>query len=289
MSQTQDHNRLRREGVEGVISTPRKRWLLGLVLAALASPATTSRAEDDATGSHPLDPALKIAREGLQVINDSVRDYTATIIKRERIGGKLSDYHYLDAKIRHERTEGGLVAVPFSVYLKYLSPKNVKGREAIWVEGRNNNKLIAHEAGLVGLFPVYLKPDGMLAMHNNRYPITKIGFKNLIEELIEKAEEDRNKGDCEVNFYDEAKVDGRPCRMIEVIHPERDPRFDFFRAQIYIDKELNVPIRYAAWTWPLREGAPPVLEEEYTYRGLKLNVGLTDRDFDPDNPAYNFR
>jgi hypothetical protein len=266
----------------------RNRLLLVVVLSAIVSLTTKSRAEDDAAGSHPLDPALKIARQGLQVINETVRDYTATIVKRERIGGELSDYNYLFAKIRHRKVAGGRTTVPFSVYLKYLAPQNLKGREVIWVEGRNNNNLIAHEAGLVGLFPVYLKPDGMLAMYNNRYPITKIGFKNLIEELIEKAVEDRAKGDCEVHFYDGAKVDGRPCRMIEVVHPEQEAKFDFYRAQIFIDKELGVPIRYAAWTWPPREGAPPVLEEEYTYRGLKLNVGLTDRDFDPENPEYDF-
>ena len=28
--------------------------------------------------------------------------------------------------------------------------------------------------------------------------------------------------------------------------------------------------------------------ERYTYKDLKLDVGLTARDFDPDNPKYNF-
>ena len=49
-----------------------------------------------------------------------------------------------------------------------------------------------------------------------------------------------------------------------------------------------MPIRYAAWTWPPTGTDTPVLEEEYNYRDIRLNVGLTDRDFDPDNPTYNF-
>lgn len=259
------------------------------ILALVALPALTVHANDDPTDSHPLDPALKIARERLQAMNENVRDYTATIIKRERIGGKLTDYQYLFAKIRHPQTENGRTTTPFSVYLKYLGPRKMKGREVIWVEGRNQNKLIAHEAGLVGLFRVYLKPDSVLAMRNNRYPINKIGFKNLVEELIAKAEQDRQHGDCVVHFYDDAKVDDRRCMMIEVIHPERSHQFDFHRAQIFIDHELKIPIRYAAWSWPQREREPLVLEEEYTYREVKLNVGLTDRDFDPDNPEYNYR
>lgn len=28
--------------------------------------------------------------------------------------------------------------------------------------------------------------------------------------------------------------------------------------------------------------------ERYTYKDLKLDVGLTARDFDPDNPKYDF-
>ena len=35
-------------------------------------------------------------------------------------------------------------------------------------------------------------------------------------------------------------------------------------------------------------GDPPPLLESYTYPNLKLNPGLTNADFDPKNPAYNF-
>jgi hypothetical protein len=51
---------------------------------------------------------------------------------------------------------------------------------------------------------------------------------------------------------------------------------------------LNIPIRYVAYDWPAREGAKPEVLEEYNYLDLKVNVGLTDADFDPRNPSYNF-
>ncbi len=35
-------------------------------------------------------------------------------------------------------------------------------------------------------------------------------------------------------------------------------------------------------------GGQPQLLEEYTYLNVKLNVGLTDADFDDKNPEYNF-
>ena len=71
-------------------------------------------------------------------------------------------------------------------------------------------------------------------------------------------------------------------------HPQARPHFDFHIAQIYIDTELNVPVRYAAFAWPEVGEEKPVLLEEYTYLNMKLNVGLTDADFDEHNSKYNF-
>ena len=48
-----------------------------------------------------------------------------------------------------------------------------------------------------------------------------------------------------------------------------------------------MPVRFASYDWPL-PGQTPKLMEEYTYIKLKLNVGLTDNDFNIANPAYNF-
>jgi len=238
---------------------------------------------------HPIDPALLEARAGLKQIRDNVDDYTATIVKRERVNGKLGEIQYMFAKIRNRKENAdGSIKTPFSVYLKFLEPQSVKGREVIWVEGRNGNKLIAHEGGLLNLGSVYLNPDGFLAMIGNRYPISKIGMENLVAELIAKGEAQRAFGECEVKFYKGAKVDGRVCRMIEVVHPTPRPHFDFYRARIFIDDELNVPIRYAAWSWPEKPDGEPVLLEEYTYRNVELNVGLTDEDFDPEHEDYRF-
>ena len=56
--------------------------------------------------------------------------------------------------------------------------------------------------------------------------------------------------------------------------------FVFHMARIFVDKELNLPIRYESYDWPKEPGGPPELMEEYTYLNLKLNNGFTDADFD---------
>jgi hypothetical protein len=253
-----------------------------------------SKAHSDqnaAAKAHPLDPAISLAKNGLKTIRDSVRDYTCVMVKRERIDGELGDYEYMYAKVRSQQEVNGKVVVPFSVYLYFLKPEGVKGREVIYVHGRNDDKLIAHEpsSSLLGKFgSVWLRPDGMMAMKGNRYPITEIGMETLVVRLLETGERDRQRGEVQVQFRKGAKINGRVCTMLEVIHPVERPYFDFHKAQIFIDDELNIPIRYAAWTWPVREGGEPVLEEEYTYLQVKLNQGLTDKDFDPENPDYKF-
>ncbi len=264
------------------------RIVLACVIFA-ATPLLAQQVEPQPPGKHPLAPALERAKQGLKLIEETVDDYTATIIKRERINGKLTEHEFVFAKIRNRKVDkDGKVVVPFAVYMKFLKPDSVAGREVIWVEGANDNKIVAHETGLLGFRRFYLPPNGMIAMMGQRYPITDIGVQKLIEELLERGSNDLKYDECEVTFYKGAKVDKYVCTLIEVVHPVPREHFTFYRARIYIDETLGVPVHYAAWTWPTEPGGEPVLEEEYTYRNLKLNVGLTDADFDPDNEAYDY-
>ena len=75
--------------------------------------------------------------------------------------------------------------------------------------------------------------------------------------------------------------------MIEVIHDQKRAPYEFHRAKVYIDDEYKIPVRFAAYDWPL-PGQKPGLLEEYTYINIKMNVGLTDQDFNTKNPAYKF-
>ncbi|MEI6037405.1 MAG: DUF1571 domain-containing protein [Planctomycetota bacterium] len=234
-----------------------------------------------AAGLHPLEPALDIAQKGLASIRNNIKDYSCTVVKRERIDGKLGEHEYMFSKIRQQ---------PFSVYLYFLGPDSVKGQEVIYADGRNDGNMLAHAGSgvraMVGT--VSLKPQSMLAMAGNRYPITELGVENLTRRLVEVAEHDRNFGECDVNFFPNAKVNGRICTCIQVTHPVPRRNFRFHLARVFIDDELTVPIRYEAYDWPQEAGGQPLLLEEYTYMNVKTNNGFTDADFDPRNAAYKF-
>lgn len=234
----------------------------------------------DQPQEHPLMPAVRWAHEGLRAI-EAVQDYSAVVVKRENNGGKVGDHEKMFIKVRHR---------PFSVYMYFLSPANLRGQQVLYVEGENDGKMWARGSGIRGQMfgTVSIKPDGIIAMQGQRYPITELGILNLVRRLIEVAEADMKYGECEVKFYKGAKVADRVCTCIEVMHPVPRRNFLFHIARIFVDDEMNVPIRYEAFSWPTTPGGSPELIEEYTYLDLKLNVGFTDADFDIRNPNYQF-
>lgn len=229
---------------------------------------------------HPLMPALRWAYKGVADM-EKLKDYSATMVKRERVGGKLGDYEHIFVKVRHE---------PFSVYMYFLGPDEVKGQEVIYVHGKNDNMMFAHGTGLKRTMfgTVSLKPTGPVAMKGQRYPLTEVGVLNLIKRLIEIGEKDTQFGECEVKFFEGAKINDRSCTCLQAVHPVPRRNFLFHVARIFVDDELNLPVRYEAYDWPKKAGGPPELTEEYTYLNIKVNNGFTDADFDPKNPNYQF-
>ena len=263
---------------------------LRIAKADSAPPANLSVAAPPITAStpHPLDRAIVVANDSLQRMQQEIFDYTGLLVRREQVNGVLQEPSYMQMKIRCPRqtTQG---QVPFSIYMKFLKPKAAAGRECIWVDGLNDSKIIAHESGgLLGLKRFYLDPTGFLAMRESRYPIFDAGIENLIVKLIEKAERDKALGPCQVDYRDNGEINGRKCDIIELCHPQKCPTKEFYKAQVFIDQETGMPIRYACYDWPDQQGAAPKLIEEYIYLNLKFNVGLTPNDFNPDNPSYQY-
>ncbi len=246
------------------------------VLAAQSLAAAMANANPN---EHPLLPAIRWARARLETVRE-IRDYSAIMVKRENIGGKLTEEEYAFVKIRHR---------PLSVYMYFLKPEDIRGQEVIWIQGANNGKMWAHGTGLKKIFgTVSLSPTSPFVMKNNRYPISEIGIINLVERLLEVAEHDAQYGECEVTCFPDAKINGRACTCIQVVHPVPRSNFRFHIARVFVDNELNVPVRYESYDWPQSPGGPPVLLEQYTYLNMKLNNGFTDADFDIRNPQYNF-
>ena len=226
----------------------------------------------------PIARALA-AIDGCQLRYRGIRDYTCLFNKQERIHGKLSPLHIMMMKVR---------TTPNSVYFKFHQP--AAGREAIYIDGRNDGKVLAHDVGLGRLIAgtLCLDPKGGRAMEDCRHPISEAGIGPLLETLETRWSTELDPSESVVNFRYDQKVGSRLCTMIETTHPLQQPEFLFYRVRLFIDDELNLPIHFEAYDWPRSTQAQPELVEKYSYSDLKLNVGLSDLDFDVANENYAF-
>lgn len=274
---------------------PLCRWGVVILIVALGSPLTgadtpprtannvvagekPANAEGENTAEHPLVKAIGLAESSRESLKE-VKDYTALFIKTERIKGRVLTQE-MDMKIREE---------PFGVYLKFRNPH--RGREVIYAEGKYSGNLKVHEDGLKKVAgTLSLPPTGPDAMAENLYPISKIGMANFLDDLIEQWQNDTKFGESKVQYFPNAKLGQAkmPCMVIEVTHPQPRKQFRYHMTRLYIEKENNLPIRLEQYAWPQRPGEEPPKIEEYNYTNLKLNVGLTDKDFDTRNPGYQY-
>ncbi|MGO8753458.1 MAG: DUF1571 domain-containing protein [Thermoguttaceae bacterium] len=103
------------------------------------------------------------------------------------------------------------------------------------------------------------------------------------------AEQDVRREECQVRYFAGGNLNGRTCTWFQVVHPLPRQYFHFHLARIFVDDQLNLPVRYEAYVWPLEPDGQPLLLEEYSYTHLKLNNGFSDEDFSIENPAYHFR
>ena len=210
-----------------------------------------------------------------------IRDYTCSFIKSEQLDcGRTTPRYVMTMKARVE---------PESFYFKFRGPKKA-GREAIFVAGNHGGRALVHDVGLGKLLAgtLELDPHGSRAMEDCRHPITDAGLGHLITTIAERWEAEMSPGETRVTIQPDASAAGRPCTMIQSTHTEHRPDFLFHTVRVYVDREHILPIRFEAFAWPRHPTAPPELVEDYTFQDLRLDVGLSDHDFDPGNRAYSF-
>jgi hypothetical protein len=241
-----------------------------------------------------IESDLQILREHVDRLKEGrsrfgrIPGYTATFIKRERIGDALSDEEEIELKCRHE---------PFSVYMKWITGE--VGKEALYVAGRNDEQVLVRLGGLQGrLLPAFnLDPAGSVAMSESRYPIFKVGILALNDLLLERSEKDLQDGAYAHSHCDAtAASDGRPCNLyhFEFKKPQESP---IYRKSVqYVDRQWNVPIQVLNYTWPAAgsdvQGAAldeATLIEHYRYSEINAAAPLTEADFDRTNSEYRFR
>ena len=246
----------------------------------------------DAVGDDPTTMAdvIQMAKEARAHCATELNDYTATFTKQEaNSDGELGEETIINLKVQ-TRLRNESDDAPMRVYLKFVSPESNAGREVLWAEDLNDGSMAVHETAMfLNLTTIWLDPNGMVAMQGQKHPISEIGLVRLVEKLIERAEEDIDNPDVTITVSEGHEIDGIKAKLIQVrrAKPNADDEDDYSLAEVSIDPERQLILQYRSFGWPQGDGAPPLLES-YTYTKIKTNVGLTDEDFNHENPAYGF-
>jgi Protein of unknown function (DUF1571) len=236
-----------------------------LVQPARPQPQTAAPQES------PLDTPLRMAAEARQMYAQ-VRDYQGILITQERIKGMMQPEEVIQLNFRKE---------PFSVYMKWLQPKDKAGQEVSFVSGKNQNmmRVLAASGFGRGLGWLNIAIDSPKVKEHSRHVITETGFGNLIDRCEKGWADERplNKNVVQIAEYE---YNQRRCMRVEATHTDRDTRFYCYRTAVYFDKQTKLPVRMECYDWP-RPGGPPEgeLMECFSYIHLDFNVNLPDSTF----------
>jgi hypothetical protein len=218
--------------------------------------------------------AVQIAEKVQTYLTENVKDYTGMLVRREYVNGKDTGHQYLRFKFREN---------PLGIYLKFQKPASLQNREILYNGG---DDIIVKRGGRKNSnMTLIIASNSPLATENSRYTIGEMGLKKLAEKLIIQLKTEMVVPNTEIVVYDNAKLDGRIITHYRMTHYTKTDATLSRQAEISIDKELNIPIYYRAIGW----GEPTIVLEEYAFRDVVLNVGLTDADFSESNQEYGFQ
>jgi len=248
----------------------------GDVKPVAANSTTVEKPEIDE--KHPLFKLLEVAYKARKQA-EGIDDYECVFAKQEMLGKKLVKTT-MNMKFREK---------PFSVYLKFQDLN--KGREVLFVQGKNNNNLLVREAGIKSVIgTLELAPTSTDVMAENKYPITQIGMKNLLNTIIKQWETEADFAAVTTQKRAGSKLPtGETCTVFEAVHEKPFKEFKFHTTRLWVEDETGLAIGVQQLAFPGKNDKEPPLVEEYFYGKLKANAKLTDTDFDRSNSSYAFK
>jgi hypothetical protein len=204
----------------------------------------------------------------LQRCRREVRGYHATWHKQDRIDGVLKPKAVIDLYFREE---------PFSLFLRWLEGAG-KAESALYVEGENNNQLLARPNDaflreIVGEV-LALDPNGPEVTQAARLPITDFGFRRSIERVLADCEILRKQGKLDLSYLGEApepEAGNRPCYRFQYTLPEEKAAVR--KPTIYVDKDTWLPVGRVGMG---KDGEPVAIS---FYRDIRLNPEFAPEQF----------
>lgn len=212
-----------------------------------------------------------------------VTDYECVMVKQEQLPSGMSKEQEIKVKFRHE---------PYSVYMEWQRNQDQASR-VIYVKGRwsdltaedpNDRELAVAQPGVIArIFVKSVKRPihGQLAKKTSRRCIDDFGFQKTLDRLIAVSELAKANGELSLVFHGESQFDNRPVWVLRrrLPYDGEGGTYPDRIAEILIDKEYRVPV--AIYCYSEIDRHPRNLIAKYEYRSIRMQVGLTEKDFEP--------
>lgn len=204
---------------------------------------------------------------------ERVESYTAIFHKQQRIAGKLLEEENIFLKFRKR---------PYSLYMKWVT-KPYKGSELLYVVGWNKGRIKAHRGGFFSFIVRNLDPNDPELMENDLRPVTSTGVGFLLKTVAINMRKAIKAGVLTFTNRGKENIYGRDTQVMVIDIPYENAE-DYDGAQFVINQDVESKILLRIRVYD-RDGR---LVENYGYENLNLDARLSDSDFDPKNPEYDF-
>lgn len=248
-----------------------------------SSPAVAMARDTRDVGRLPArtDPT-RLLESALAQCRVSVADYVGTLIKQERIAGKLGPRQQIRVKFRRE---------PFSVLLHWVeNPKDA--RRVLYVRGERVDKqgremaLVQPEGPIARLiFPALAIPIHGAGAHTmSRLTIDQFGFENGLALILKYARLARDEGTSSLRYAGVGTVGERATHVVErrLPYEGEEATYPDRTLIVHLDRERLVPLAIHCYADDTKEE----LLASYVFSDVRLNVGLTDEDFLPQGNGF---
>lgn len=252
------------------------RFLLAAVIILLGH--SQARAETFPTANVcSSEEVISWTRKYLKNI-ERVDEYECRLWRRERLDGELRKPTSIRLKMRHR---------PRCMHASFLVLAGLKAHDhpqLLFAEGRQESRITLDSGNcfrsIRRIRPSEWRPAGD--------PPTQWDIQNVTKRFLSKLQDNKDIPGWKSRTIKSTTINKRSCTLLEIVHPSREDEIKHHVVRIYVDDEVQIPVRLAAWKRPSQDGAKPELAEEHTYVDINLEPGFQDSDFDERNPNYSF-
>lgn len=246
--------------------------LAGGVVPEAAAVTPVARVEVAAkpavVGAELLPKALADAKAVL----GKTRDYTGHLVRQERVRGKLAAETVAELRVRME---------PFAIDIKTTKPLALAGEETSYVPGKNRLNVRYRAPGVEGVKGfTTVEAGGAKALANSRHPAAEYGLTAMIDRVEKLLEVEKHLQNPVAVYAAEYAIAGKPVTRFEVVAERQHAARYAHRVVLFVEVESKLPVRFEAYDTPKAIGGDGELIELQSVVGLKMNVGLGERDFD---------